>query len=187
MKFNPTTGKLETSPPPGGGSGDVVGPASATDKAIARYDLTTGKIIQDSGIIIEDGASGSLSNTNTGDQLMFGTIAVAAQPDVDPVGTGDTLTLVAGTNVTITTNNTTKEITFNATAVKDWWHYIGSTKFQNTTTTLAGGDVLTYNYTPTASTVYRYITTALTGLYPTTDAFYATFDGVTLSDLITTR
>ena len=76
---------------------------------------------------------------------------------------------------------------FEAGSAADWWHYIGSTKFQDTTVTLAGGDVLTYTYTPTAATVYRYITTALTGLYPTTDAFYTTFDGVTLSGLITTR
>ena len=42
---------------PGGtssGSGDVVGPASATDNAIARYHLTTGKIIQNSGVTISD-------------------------------------------------------------------------------------------------------------------------------------
>lgn len=38
----------------GSGSGDVVGPASATDNAIARYDLTTGKIIQDSAPIVQD-------------------------------------------------------------------------------------------------------------------------------------
>lgn len=37
-----------------GGSGDVVGPASATDNAIARYDLTTGKLIQNSGVTIDD-------------------------------------------------------------------------------------------------------------------------------------
>ena len=48
--------------------GDVVGPASATDNAIARYDGTTGKLIQNSGITIADGASGTLSGTNTGDQ-----------------------------------------------------------------------------------------------------------------------
>lgn len=36
------------------GSGDVVGPASATDNAIARFDLATGKLIQNSGIIISD-------------------------------------------------------------------------------------------------------------------------------------
>jgi len=38
----------------GGASGDVVGPASATDNAIARFDLTTGKLIQNSGVTIDD-------------------------------------------------------------------------------------------------------------------------------------
>ena len=38
--------------PPGSGDGDVVGPASSTDNAIATFDLTTGKIIQDSGVDI---------------------------------------------------------------------------------------------------------------------------------------
>ena len=32
----------------------VVGPASATDNALPRYDATTGKLIQDSGIIVDD-------------------------------------------------------------------------------------------------------------------------------------
>jgi len=36
------------------GSGDVVGPASATDNAIARFDLTTGKLIQNSNAILTD-------------------------------------------------------------------------------------------------------------------------------------
>jgi hypothetical protein len=36
------------------GTGDVTGPASATDNAIARYDNTTGKIIQDSAITVGD-------------------------------------------------------------------------------------------------------------------------------------
>jgi len=38
----------------GDGTGDVHGPASSTDNAIARYDLTTGKIIQNSGATIDD-------------------------------------------------------------------------------------------------------------------------------------
>lgn len=38
----------------GGGSGDVTGPASSTDNAVVRYDLTTGKIIQNSVVIISD-------------------------------------------------------------------------------------------------------------------------------------
>jgi hypothetical protein len=39
---------------PPSGSGDVVGPASATDNAIARYDSTTGKLIQNSVATIND-------------------------------------------------------------------------------------------------------------------------------------
>lgn len=35
-------------------SGDVVGPASSTDNAIARFDSTTGKLIQNSGVIVDD-------------------------------------------------------------------------------------------------------------------------------------
>jgi hypothetical protein len=38
------------------GGGDVVGPSSATDNAIARYDGITGKLIQNSGVTIGDGA-----------------------------------------------------------------------------------------------------------------------------------
>lgn len=40
--------------PAGAGSGDVVGPASSTDNAIARFDGTTGKLIQNSGVTIDD-------------------------------------------------------------------------------------------------------------------------------------
>jgi hypothetical protein len=45
------------------GSGDVVGPASSTDNAIARFDTTTGKLIQNSVTLIDDtgNASGILS------------------------------------------------------------------------------------------------------------------------------
>jgi hypothetical protein len=36
------------------GGGDVVGPASATDNAITRFDQTTGKLIQNSTVILDD-------------------------------------------------------------------------------------------------------------------------------------
>ena len=39
----------------GAGSGDVSGPASSTDNAVARFDSTTGKIIQNSSVVINDG------------------------------------------------------------------------------------------------------------------------------------
>ena len=36
------------------GTGDVVGPASSTDNALARFDSTTGKIIQNSAVTVDD-------------------------------------------------------------------------------------------------------------------------------------
>jgi hypothetical protein len=56
-----------------------------------------------------------LSGNNSGDQFVFSTIAVAGQANVVADSTTDTLTFVAGTNVTITTNATGDSVTFNAT------------------------------------------------------------------------
>lgn len=58
--------------------------------------------------------SSTLSGTNTGDQSLFSTIAVAGQTSVVADTTSDTLTLVAGSNVTITTDATTDTITISA-------------------------------------------------------------------------
>lgn len=38
----------------GSAAGDVTGPASSTDNAVARFDNTTGQVIQNSGVIIND-------------------------------------------------------------------------------------------------------------------------------------
>ena len=38
----------------GAAAGDVTGPSSATDNAVVRFDNTTGKVIQNSGVIISD-------------------------------------------------------------------------------------------------------------------------------------
>ena len=38
----------------GGGAGDVTGPGSSTDNAITRFDSTTGKLLQNSGVTIDD-------------------------------------------------------------------------------------------------------------------------------------
>jgi hypothetical protein len=47
----------------GGGTGDVTGPASSTDNALARFDSTTGKIIQNSvGILSDTGAISGLTD-----------------------------------------------------------------------------------------------------------------------------
>jgi hypothetical protein len=46
--------------PAGGTGGDVVGPASATDNAIVRFDGTTGKLVQNSVVTIAD-STGDIS------------------------------------------------------------------------------------------------------------------------------
>jgi len=46
------------------GVGDVVGPGSATDKAVARFNSTTGKLIQNSGMTCADDLSGEIGYIN---------------------------------------------------------------------------------------------------------------------------
>jgi hypothetical protein len=58
--------------------------------------------------------SGTSSGTNTGDQNLFSTIAVSGQSNVVADTTSDTLTLVAGTNISITTDAATDAITITA-------------------------------------------------------------------------
>ncbi len=45
------------------GLGDVVGPGSSTDNAITRFDSTTGKLLQNSTVIVDD--SGNISGVGT--------------------------------------------------------------------------------------------------------------------------
>lgn len=75
VKFDPILGKLrEQDVSSGAGTGDVVGPSSATDNAIARYDTTTGKLLQDSGILIDDDdklVMASTVNDATGNEIAF--------------------------------------------------------------------------------------------------------------------
>ena len=53
----------------GAGSGDVVGPASATDNAIVRFNLTTGKIIQNSLVTVSD--TGAITAPSAGSIIPF--------------------------------------------------------------------------------------------------------------------
>jgi hypothetical protein len=66
----------------GGGSGDVVGPASSTDNALVRFDTTTGKLVQNStGILSDAGAlSGLTTITATGAASAAQVIATTANP-----------------------------------------------------------------------------------------------------------
>lgn len=84
----------------------------------------------------------TLSGNNTGDQNVFTTIAVSGQSNVVADSASDTLTLVAGSNITITTNATTDTITIAASGG-------GASALDDladvTITTPSDGQVLTYD------------------------------------------
>ena len=61
ISYDNTTGVITNSSPSLGG--DVVGPASATDNAIARFDTTTGKLIQNSVVTVSD--TGDIAGATT--------------------------------------------------------------------------------------------------------------------------
>lgn len=75
----------------------------------ARTNLGLGSLATQSGTF-----SGTSSGSNSGDQNLFSTIAVSGQSNVVADLTSDTLTLVAGTNITITTDASTDSITITA-------------------------------------------------------------------------
>jgi hypothetical protein len=79
------------------GTGDVVGPSSATNNAIAIYNGTTGKLIQNSGATISAGvitASGFSGNATSATNIAGG--ATGSLPYQS--GTGATTFLAAGSN-----------------------------------------------------------------------------------------
>lgn len=91
----------------GEGSGDVSGPASATDNAIARFDLATGKLIQDSLVTVDD--SGSI-NIPSGQQYLVNGSPVEGYSDEqaqDAVGT----ILTDSSEIDFTYNDETPSIT----------------------------------------------------------------------------
>ena len=68
LYYKDSSGVVQTIASKAGALGDVVGPASATDNALARFDATTGKLIQNSvGILSDAGAlTGITDFTYTG-------------------------------------------------------------------------------------------------------------------------
>ena len=64
------------------GTGNVVGPAGATDNAVTRFDGTTGRLVQNSGVIIDDSdnVTGLNDLTTTGDTVFGGTVTLSVNP-----------------------------------------------------------------------------------------------------------
>lgn len=137
----------------GGGSGDVVGPGSATDNAIARFDTTTGKLIQNSGASIDDS-----SNISTAGNISVGVGGSVA----------GFLELVQGTAPSLGTNSIILYAPASVTAYKIVYPSVAATgipHFSNSSNTitmsiaainLAGADVT--GLLPTANIVTGTIT-----------------------------
>lgn len=66
------------------GTGDTVGPASSTDNALARFDSTTGKLLQNSVVIVDDaGAVSGVTTLAASGTLSLGGAAVSAARYLD--------------------------------------------------------------------------------------------------------
>lgn len=81
----------------GAGAGDVVGPGSATDNAVARFDLTTGKLIQNSAVTIAD-TTGAIAGTQSVTFSGSSSGTTVLQPTAAASGT---LTLPAATDTLV--------------------------------------------------------------------------------------
>lgn len=139
------------------GSGDVVGPASATADALARYDLTTGKLIKNSPVICD--ASGNLTGLGT-----LNTRTIANWVDGPASATSGRVAVYNGTTGKLVQDGTKLEtdlvtgpasaasgsvVTFNGTSgkvVQDSGLNVGNV-VRNATGTSVVGNVVSYNST----------------------------------------
>jgi len=138
------------------GTGDVVGPASSTDNAFARFDSTTGKLLQnstgatlsDTGAAVFTGALDVLGNSTAGSNIKLyedtdnGTNYVAFKaPDTIAANVTWTLPAADGTSAQV--------LSTNGTGTLSW--------------ATAGGTVTLSNDTSTATNLYPLFAAATSG------------------------
>lgn len=90
-------------------AGYVVGPASATDNALVRFDATTGKLVQNSDITLGDSdgkltrtAGISVSGTNTNDSAAAGYIGEYLESNI---ASGSAVSLTSGVAANVTSKS----------------------------------------------------------------------------------
>jgi hypothetical protein len=132
----------------GGGSGDVVGPASSTDNAFARFDSTTGKLLQnstgatlsDTGAAVFTGALDVLGNSTAGSNLKLyedtdnGTNYVSFKaPDTIAANVTWTLPAADGTSAQVLSTNGSGTLSWaTAGGGSSQWTTTGSDIYYNT-------------------------------------------------------
>ena len=127
----------------GGGSGDVVGPASAIDNTIARFDSTTGKLIQGSGVVIDD----SNNITTAGDIAVNGGDLTSSATTFNLLNSTVTTLNVGGAATTLEIGAATGTTSINNALIVDGSTTLGDSSVDtvtiNGTTTFAGSSVTT--------------------------------------------
>jgi hypothetical protein len=167
-----------------GGTGDVTGAASSTDNAVTRFDGTTGKIIQNSAVIIDD--SNNVSGVAT---LNAATLIIA-----DNVTLGSSNTDTVAVNGRITTDldpdaNNAKDI---GTSGRNWRDGFFGRTLHTVNLDLTG----TTSFDGAQGTSGQVLTSAGTGNTPTWTTPAAgtvtsvggtgTVNGITLTGTVTT-
>ena len=117
------------------------------------------KIIGGTNVTTTSDVEGNITINASGDNA-FGTIQVAGQNNVVADTTSDALTLVAGTNVTMTTDSGTDTITINASSGASNLNQLSDVSISSP----EEGQMLVYNGTnwvQTNSPTYRYVFTAI--------------------------
>jgi hypothetical protein len=127
----------------GAGSGDVTGPSSATDNAITRFDTTTGKLIQNSTVTLDD--DGNIVNANS---VQFDTTPTTPPATVGTMswddGDGVPSVLLKGGNTTLQVGTQEYARVFNdsgATLTKGQVVYISGAQGNRVAVKLAKADV----------------------------------------------
>jgi hypothetical protein len=134
---------------------------------VTSVNLTAGTGISVSGGPITSSGSITVTNTDTGSaQNIFKTIAVSGQTDIVADSNNDTLTVAAGTGVTITTNATTDTLTISATGSG------GTVTSIATTAPITGGPI-----TGTGTIAITQSSSTTDGYLSSTD--WSTFNGKT--------
>ena len=103
LKKDNGTASIVTVNPGGGGSGDVVGPGSATDNAITRFDGVTGLLIQNSTATLDDSGVVSVSGANISGLTASSAVATDGSKNLVSVantGTGDNVLATSPTLIT---------------------------------------------------------------------------------------